>query len=695
MFQSNNASTQQKSQMIPNSSMVPQSIVNTQFKPQLAAMMNPPMCQLASLPHALAWTPTQPALMAAPNQPIILRASQPDGQHVFFQTSNQPIYVNQNNGAMHVMSASAHQNLSELHPPMISSAVVSSAPSSVISAVHTSKTSFSSSAQTATNNPTVNLNSSNHRARNQLSSSSIAVQQQPSTPDNPKSMNNRSKIGGLNNHSTSPGSNRSSSVGSHQSSRDVFQIGHNPSSAATQQKALAQQKSTQQMNAELLLKAGNTSTKIKQLGRSDSTRSLNSQGSEESKFYKNGESSKKSKDDSKHLNGKKLDRREISTENIEMNTSSKSQSNGTLKKSEKKKLGLGKSSQKTQVLTHCIDGHIILESSVPFPVLPNLSNTLRDRSNGIANQMNESNSLAAPDLINSKPNASGAVHSNAMQISTTSASATSKEVRIKNKKLKKSKLKAANQAALLARANGHIDEKNGSITTMPAPGTIVSIPGTLIPFETNMPQTITISKAATLASGLAQLTPQLADQTIAVCNGPNLTGHSTSLINGILVNDSVMELDESSFMQKQKIASTPIKEPSLNHQVPLNNPTSTGSTSAMPSLSNDKPVHWWSVQEVHDYVAEESGNECAKVLLDNHIDGRALLALTVPIMKDELKLKLGPVLVLKAKIDELGQKFKDHDKNPDYLPAEPNIYKWTVSEFLFYFFISCFHFTPL
>jgi hypothetical protein len=701
MLQANNGAMHQKSQMLPNSSMASQSIVNPQFKQQLAganqahlitaagqsSMLNQAQLlgSLQQLPHGLAWTtgPAPSALMATPNSQIFIRSGQPatDGQQqLFIQSSTQPIqtmggtpiYVNHNPGAMHLMSAAAasQPHMSELHQPMISTSEPSTSASQLITTM--TSQSITSSAQTAPNNSIVNLNSSNRGRHRLSSSSSLAIQGPNSAHENGKSNNHRSKMGsmstavGLSNFSASPASNRPSSVGSQHSSRDTS-TSLNHSLSQSHQKILTQ-KSTQQMNAELLLKSANA-TKMKHLVRSDSTRSLNSQGSEDSKFGKNGgEHSKKVKDDSKHLNGKKLERRELSTENIEMNAS-KSQTNGGLKKSEKKKLGLNKASNKSQVLTHCIDGHIILESSVPFPVLSNLSQTLRDRSNGIVNQANDSRLVAVQENIASKSNQS----SSSMDTSSNpAASALPKEVRIKNKKLKKAKLKAANQAALLARSNGQMEDNKGHLQ-LSNPPTIVPISGTLIPFDGVVTQAITIPKASPLGSAMAQLPSQLADQSLSVCTGSNLS-HSSSVINGILVNDSVMELDDSGFMHKQKISSTPIKE---THSSMQSEPTST--TLIGGTGHTDRPVYMWSAQDVYDYVTKVSSAEYAKVLLDHYIDGRALLLLTVPIMKDELKLKLGPVLVLKAKIDELRDKFAELDSEANYLPAERNIYKWTVS----------------
>ena len=712
MMQTSGAAIQPKSQH----QIQQQSIVNPQFKPSLqAATQSHHLIAAASTqsgisaqflnalsPH-INWPAGQPQLLLRNPNSTDLQ------QHMFIQSSTQnvpnisgtSIYMTPGAGPMHLVStappAATSANMADLHTAMIPTSSSIQTSSSISTPSIVSATTVNTSHQSAHNQNKYHLNK-NRLSSLSLSSSSIAIQ----TSANSFSLN-ESNSSRLSNNSTSSGHHHITSIStSHgtparslgpsqqQNSRPISDI----SSANQSQicKGLIQ-KSTQQMNAELL-KAGANSPKVKQLVRSDSSRSLSSQSSAEIKIGKNGgvDHAKKLQEDQNN-GGKKLDnRREISIENIDMNT--RSGPNGLPKKSDKKnKLGLQKSSSKpSQVLTHCIDGHIIFESSVPFPVLSNLTrDTLRDRSNGPSTDQ-EAEERRCLQLFNNadcSSNENGNDLNGPVEYTTLPQQTMPVNNRESRKfKKKKAKLKASQAAKAAVGLVPSIEEKTTQSSSNIVNGNLSSNVGTFavgnespsckLTTTTNQINIYTNNSVGINSVASVRVT----NSPVASIKNQHIVNNNNHAVNvakpltsaATVSGESAMDLDsDNNFIQKQKLTSTPIEESTV---IELSSNDSTVHSQQQSIV--EKPVHQWTVEDVYDFVTKISSVEFARVLKEHFIDGRALMLLTVPIMKDELKLKLGPVLVLKAKIDELRDKFDAFNSDADFLPAEPNIYKWTV-----------------
>lgn len=309
-------------------------------------------------------------------------------------------------------------------------------------------------------------------------------------------------------------------------------------------------KSTQQMNAELL--ALNEKNKLQ---RSDSIKSLDSV---------------KSKSE-----GKLLKKQSSSLDDDSSN--SMSNLNGSLKKSEKKVKQ--KAIVKPQILSHCVDGYIIHESSFPFPV--NVTEELNDELEQI-------------------------------KLNNGSVAGTEK---VKAKKLKKLKLKTSQGQT------SPIKNQTTSLNATVTPNTSVQIEPT---------------------NSLVEMQS----------NKKNLVAEPS----------------------KEEEPPAPVKERKSN--VVSVAPISESSSSSI----NESNVYSWSVDQVYDYLIKQDVSEAiAKELHKAQINGRSLILLTIPILKDKFMFKLGPILSLKKKIDELKEKAKDI--NDDYLPASgENIYNWSVKD---------------
>lgn len=99
----------------------------------------------------------------------------------------------------------------------------------------------------------------------------------------------------------------------------------------------------------------------------------------------------------------------------------------------------------------------------------------------------------------------------------------------------------------------------------------------------------------------------------------------------------------------------------------------------------NKSIYEWSVDDAFDFVLNTTSNkEFANALKRKDFNGNSLALLTIPILRNfEFSFKLGPILLLIKKINELKERFssKLDDTIDIYLPLNnSNIFKWSVDE---------------
>lgn len=94
----------------------------------------------------------------------------------------------------------------------------------------------------------------------------------------------------------------------------------------------------------------------------------------------------------------------------------------------------------------------------------------------------------------------------------------------------------------------------------------------------------------------------------------------------------------------------------------------------------DPNIYQWSVEDVYRFVLETTSNEeFATALKLEQFDGQSLVLLTIPILRNNFNLKLGPILLLKKRIESYKDKSSMDER--DYLPAGgENIFRWSVED---------------
>lgn len=330
-------------------------------------------------------------------------------------------------------------------------------------------------------------------------------------------------------------------------------------------------KSTQQMNAELV--AMNERNKAAALHRSDSIKSLDST---------------KSKSDGKT-------KKQSSSLDEDSSSSMTSKSNGSLfKKDKSEKKIKQKAIVKPHILSHCVDGFIIHESSSPFPV--NVTEELNDELQQI--KLNNGERRLSQDLA-----------------STPKEPAPGKEGKIKSKKLKKFKLKSATSQQTPVKA---------------------AVAETVQPTESNLVEStkknLEVSKSLDESVPVASTSKERKSISVVSVAPINETPSTSKM-------DTALELDESA-------------------------------------------VYRWSVEQVYEYlIKQEVAEALAEELRKAQIDGKSLVLLTIPILKDRFNFKLGPILSLRKKIEELQKRSGPDESLTNYLPPSgANIYKWSVRD---------------
>lgn len=336
----------------------------------------------------------------------------------------------------------------------------------------------------------------------------------------------------------------------------------------------------------------------------------------------------KSLDSTKSKSDGKL-KKQSSSLDEDSSSSMNSKSNGSLFKKDKlEKKVKQKAIVKPQVLFHCVEGYIISESSSPFPV--NVTEELNDELQQI-----KLNNERRPSLE------LGLTAKELLEKNSLPALAAGKG-KIKSKKLKKLKLKSAQQ---------------------------------------------TPAKLASSAISCAE-----SIQSNQVSNESNLVENNNK--KNLELSKSV---DESpSFPSAVASTSGGLKERksiSVVSVAPISETNPRPSTSKMDADELEElNVYRWSVEEVYEYIIKEDFAEAiAKELRKAQIDGKALVLLTIPILKDHFNFKLGPTLSLKNKIEELKGRSGSDESLASYLPPSgANIYKWSVRDtYQFILNLSC------
>lgn len=290
-----------------------------------------------------------------------------DSQPFFIQNSNPtlqpgtPIYVNHPNGIMQLMS-----NNSVAQPQILTTTTTNSTP--------------------------------NSKATSNSTSSSQSKQQSNSSTSKLKTIRPASSLQNLNSLGSQSGLNKTQKQYSSSKLQNALEEGPKKLSKKQQleqsEKNKFLTKSTQQMNLELL---------NSKLQRSDSLKSIDSVKSKNEGKLKKQQSGSLDEDSS--------------------SLSSSSKLNGVSKKDKSEKKVKQKAIVKP-ILSHCVDGYIIHESSYPFPV--NITEELNDEleqiklNNGMDKKQNQSD-----------------------------ANVSHKEGKVKIKKLKKNKLKANSSTGLM------------------------------------------------------------------------------------------------------------------------------------------------------------------------------------------------------------------------------------------------------
>ena len=560
-------------QLIQNNALAQQSLVNSQFKPQLQnsspaqllAQQSPllnqtqliaPLQQIPQSPLAWATQPNPNHLVPNPAQ-IFIRQQHPaaDAGGLFIQNSNPaalqtmpgtPIYVNHNAGIMQLLPNHSG-NLNSVPQPILtnngsSSNSASSTPTSTSQPISKSANSSSGIKLKAIKPAQQSLNGSLNSQNGSQALKTVKV---------PIMANGAKEDGSL------------KKLSKKQQQQQAMELA---------EKTKFSTKSTQQMNAELM--AMNERNKLQ---RSDSIKSLDSTKSKSDGKLKS-KSSSLDEDSSSSLNSK---------------------SNGSLfKKDKSEKKVKQKAIVKPHILSHCVDGFIIHESSSPFPV--NVTEELNDELQQI--KLNNGERRLSQELAG-----------------VPKESMLGKDGKIKSKKLKKFKLKAALQ---------------------------------------------TPAKPAVCAESV-----QPASEPSLVESKPKSLEPSKSL-------------DES--VPFASTSSVPPKERKSISVVPVAPISETPATSAAdPALGLDESaVYRWSVDQVYEYlIKQEVSDAMAKELRNAQIDGKSLVLLTIAILKDRFNFKLGPILSLKKKIDELKDRSGSDSSLASCLPPSgANIYKWSVRD---------------
>lgn len=133
----------------------------------------------------------------------------------------------------------------------------------------------------------------------------------------------------------------------------------------------------------------------------------------------------------------------------------------------------------------------------------------------------------------------------------------------------------------------------------------------------------------------------------------------------------------SSGLKKSVVPVAPISEP---------RPSTSKMETEEPADTNGLPANMykWSVEDVHRFVLETTQNneEMAKEFRKAQVDGKALVLLTIPIMKEQLNCKLGPTLTLKKKIDQIkdGSGCEEIPLASYLPPSGANINRWSTSD---------------
>ena len=529
-----------------------------------------PLQQIPQSP--LAWATQQNPNQLVPGSPIFIRQqnSATDGQPVFIHNSNSgalqtmpgtPIYVNHNASIMQLLPNHHHHhhhanNLNSVPQTILtnSSTTVSATNHSTITTQSKQQQQFNNILQQSSNitnasSQGIKLKTIKPAAQNNNLNSSLNSQMNSKIAKSAAVTSNKED-----GHKKLSKKQSSSSLSSSSSSLDQSIDKSNKFST----------KSTQQMNAELLIKQENERLRLQ---RCDALKSKN------------------------EMKLKKSNSLDEDSSSSSMNSKSNS-SNSQFKKdkSEKKK----KAIVKPQILSHCVDGYIIHESSFPFPI--NVTEELNDELEQIKLNNGGDKKLAAPALSQTD---------NAIKDLSNSS-------KNKLKKAKKSKLKSNTPI------NGGGDLQNES----------------------------------SIENGNSKQSNQLE---LSSTKSLEETTTATSVSSTFNVNNK----------ERNIVSVAPISE------------TSSSTTSL-----DESSVSKWTVEQCYEYLIKQEVSEAiAKELCKAQIDGKSLVLLTIPILKDKFMFKLGPILSLKKKIDELKEKSGIDDSLDNYLPPSGNnIYKWSVKD---------------
>lgn len=469
-----------------------------------------------------------------------------------------PIYVNHNTGIMQLLPNHSAGNLNSVHQPM----TLASNGSSSNSARSTPNSTTQSTAKPANSSSGAKLKAIKPAERQNGSLGSQNGTPSLKTVKVPIMANGAKEDGG---------SLKKLSKKQQQPVNELIEKGGSKFST----------KSTQQMNAELMA----MNERNKALQRSDSIKSLDST---------------KSKGDGKL-------KKQSSSVDEDSSSSMNSKSNGSLfgKKDKSEKKVKQKAIVKPHILSHCVDGFIIHESSSPFPV--NVTEELNDELQQI--KLNNSERRLSQETAAVLPK----------------EPVLGKEGKIKSKKLKKFKLKAAQQSP---------------VKTSSAVAETVQLAERMnesIPVENN-------KKFCEPSKSL--------DESPAIFSGN--TGHLTGL------------------KERKSISVVPVAP--ISECAP--------STSRQGADLDESDVYRWSVEQVYEYlIKQEVSEQMAAELRKAQIDGRSLVLLSIGILKDQFNFKLGPILSLKKKIEELKDRSGSDERLANCLPPSgSNIYKWSVRD---------------
>ena len=147
-------------------------------------------------------------------------------------------------------------------------------------------------------------------------------------------------------------------------------------------------------------------------------------------------------------------------------------------------------------------------------------------------------------------------------------------------------------------------------------------------------------------------------------------------------NDQSLDNLPTLLIKLDTIASDTLVE--LSDSVSEESSSSKVSTLSKEAQVANKDIYKWSIEDAFKFALETTSNsEFANTLKQEQFDGYSLTLLTIQILKDAYKLKLGPILLLKKKIDELKLKSNEDRLIADCLSIianNANIHKWSVKE---------------